>query len=248
MKLKRFALLAGSASACMVGALMATSGASASIVFLNDTSLPSVFDTHTVGEADDGFAFIDKASLASDPPGSSFSASFQPINRVHDFNFVTNGPVTIGNGQADVKASDTTFTTLTVTPNLDSFDGFFIRGLVDRSTKCSAGTPCAVDMTVNFVGGGSESHIFTNDDVGGDFHAIGFDETPGTLGVLVSSVVISTATGENFDEIKQMGFSVPGGTPTIPEPSTWAMLLLGFAGLGYVGFRRSKKDSVAALA
>jgi PEP-CTERM motif len=26
----------------------------------------------------------------------------------------------------------------------------------------------------------------------------------------------------------------------VPEPSTWAMLLLGFAGLGYAGFRRSK--------
>jgi PEP-CTERM motif len=24
----------------------------------------------------------------------------------------------------------------------------------------------------------------------------------------------------------------------IPEPSTWAMMLLGFAGLGYVGYRR----------
>jgi hypothetical protein len=26
---------------------------------------------------------------------------------------------------------------------------------------------------------------------------------------------------------------------TVPEPSTWAMMLLGFAGLGYAGMRRS---------
>jgi hypothetical protein len=32
---------------------------------------------------------------------------------------------------------------------------------------------------------------------------------------------------------------------TIPEPSTWAMMLLGFAGLGYVGFRRTRKVRVA---
>jgi hypothetical protein len=27
----------------------------------------------------------------------------------------------------------------------------------------------------------------------------------------------------------------------VPEPSTWAMLLLGFAGLGYAGYRRRRK-------
>jgi hypothetical protein len=27
-----------------------------------------------------------------------------------------------------------------------------------------------------------------------------------------------------------------------PEPSTWAMMLLGFAGLGYVGYRRAREQ------
>jgi hypothetical protein len=27
---------------------------------------------------------------------------------------------------------------------------------------------------------------------------------------------------------------------TVPEPSTWVMMLLGFAGLGYVGYRRGR--------
>jgi hypothetical protein len=30
-----------------------------------------------------------------------------------------------------------------------------------------------------------------------------------------------------------------------PEPATWAMMALGFAGLGFVGFRRSRKTAVA---
>ncbi|MGA8714412.1 MAG: PEP-CTERM sorting domain-containing protein [Roseiarcus sp.] len=31
----------------------------------------------------------------------------------------------------------------------------------------------------------------------------------------------------------------------IPEPSTWAMMVLGFAGLGFAGYRRGRKASVA---
>jgi hypothetical protein len=29
-------------------------------------------------------------------------------------------------------------------------------------------------------------------------------------------------------------------TPTVPEPSTWAMMLIGFAGLGFAGYRRAR--------
>jgi choice-of-anchor A domain-containing protein len=39
-----------------------------------------------------------------------------------------------------------------------------------------------------------------------------------------------------------------GALPSaVPEPSTWAMMLAGFAGLGFVGFRRSRKEPVAAF-
>jgi hypothetical protein len=37
------------------------------------------------------------------------------------------------------------------------------------------------------------------------------------------------------------------GASAVPEPATWAMLLLGFAGLGYAGWRRSK-GPIAAFA
>jgi hypothetical protein len=33
---------------------------------------------------------------------------------------------------------------------------------------------------------------------------------------------------------------------SIPEPSTWAMMLLGFAGLGFAGYRTSRR--VASIA
>jgi hypothetical protein len=31
----------------------------------------------------------------------------------------------------------------------------------------------------------------------------------------------------------------------VPEPSTWAMMLLGFAGLGFAGYRSARKTAVA---
>ena len=39
-------------------------------------------------------------------------------------------------------------------------------------------------------------------------------------------------------------FSLSSG---VPEPSTWAMMVLGFAGLGYVAFRRNSKVRVQAV-
>jgi uncharacterized membrane protein len=30
------------------------------------------------------------------------------------------------------------------------------------------------------------------------------------------------------------------GSTVVPEPSTWAMMLVGFAGLGFTGYRRAK--------
>ena len=38
-------------------------------------------------------------------------------------------------------------------------------------------------------------------------------------------------------------FVSPGAST--PEASTWAMMLLGFAGLGFAGFRRARKTVVA---
>ena len=41
-------------------------------------------------------------------------------------------------------------------------------------------------------------------------------------------------------------FTPANFTPGAPEPSTWAMMVLGFAGLGFLGYRKSVKARVAA--
>jgi PEP-CTERM motif len=56
-------------------------------------------------------------------------------------------------------------------------------------------------------------------------------------------------TGYNFPGLSVTGSTVPSAS-AIPEPSTWAMTLLGFAGVGFAAYRRrsSKNGSLLAAA
>jgi hypothetical protein len=45
--------------------------------------------------------------------------------------------------------------------------------------------------------------------------------------------------GYYFDQTGAHGFLA---IPAVPEPSTWAMMLIGFAGLGFAAHRREVTD------
>ena len=53
---------------------------------------------------------------------------------------------------------------------------------------------------------------------------------------------VSVEGGPNGEATEIFG----GFVETIPEPSTWAMMLIGFAGLGYLGYRRPQTLADAA--
>ena len=65
------------------------------------------------------------------------------------------------------------------------------------------------------------------------------------IGNLVSDTngVFDAGITSTFEKILAFPSST---TPTIPEPSTWAMVLLGFAGLAFTGYRASRKTTTAA--
>jgi hypothetical protein len=51
-------------------------------------------------------------------------------------------------------------------------------------------------------------------------------------------IQLSDASGDLVEsDISSVAITV-STTPPVPEPSTWAMMLLGFAGLGFAGYRR----------
>jgi hypothetical protein len=77
----------------------------------------------------------------------------------------------------------------------------------------------------------------------GDVYELSFDATDnsglGNWSALSTNGNV-TGTGGNGADIlayAQEGLPPPGSTP---EASTWAMMILGFAGLGFVGYRRAK--------
>jgi PEP-CTERM motif len=41
---------------------------------------------------------------------------------------------------------------------------------------------------------------------------------------------------------------IPTGVSSVPEPSTWAMILVGFAGLGFVSYRASRRGAARLAA
>jgi hypothetical protein len=60
-----------------------------------------------------------------------------------------------------------------------------------------------------------------------------------TDNVPITSISISDLTSPGA-EIDTLSFTT-GFTAAVPEPSTWAMMILGFAGVGFMAYRRKSK-------
>ena len=84
--------------------------------------------------------------------------------------------------------------------------------------------------------------IFTVD--GDEVHAAFYAAWSGATLQGGEYVMNVTPTALNFREVYD--FSFRNGVLVAPEPSTWAMMLAGFAGLGFAGHRASRKRLAAA--
>jgi hypothetical protein len=94
-----------------------------------------------------------------------------------------------------------------------------------------------------------------------------FDGSTVTSGPLADNgefnMVITPAAGQTFSTIsffhfqsgnpngsvvRDISFEVAGGIPSaVPEASTWAMMILGFAGIGFMAYRRKSKPALMAI-
>jgi hypothetical protein len=133
-----------------------------------------------------------------------------------------------------------TLTSLTFTPADDTlFTDFSFRGQL-----APAGFTGVIDVTWTDSNNVSGTVAFTGvPGPNSDFDRLGIVSTDETL----KSVVVATAAGESFKEFKQVQFSAASIPPSIPEASTWAMMLFGFLGLGYASYRRSTSSRAAFI-
>jgi hypothetical protein len=64
----------------------------------------------------------------------------------------------------------------------------------------------------------------------------------------VNAYLFSSSSSSTFNFISgnDLNYSVNGTTAAVPEPSTWAMMILGFAGIGFMAYRRKSKPALMA--
>jgi hypothetical protein len=101
------------------------------------------------------------------------------------------------------------------------------------------GTPRTFDVTLSAVGGGSQV-IHVDNSSGANI----FDIIAGT-GESYTTATFSSTNG-SFKDFKQLRLVLAPGS--VPEPATWAMMLLGFGGIGMAMRRRRRSQALMQIA
>ena len=127
-------------------------------------------------------------------------------------------------------------TSTTITNNASQAFSFSSIGL---ASVYNDGTGGSIDFTFNHVGGGSDATTVSL--IGGVFglQTFNFAETN-----LVSVVFTPVSTSGGWIQFDNVGVGASVGA--VPEPSTWAMMVLGFCGVGFMTYRRRNQALNAA--
>lgn len=150
-------------------------------------------------------------------------------------NISTVGVVDTGSGNATVTpgTKDSLFTSITFDPVNSVFTSFSFHGQLDI-----LGT-IFVEVNDNF----GNKFTFANVPANALFGPFGAVAVAGT-GQYIDKVKVYTELPENFKSIKQVDFGNFTVAGAVPEPSTWAMMMLGFLGVGFLAYRRKNQGSV----
>lgn len=110
-------------------------------------------------------------------------------------------------------------------------------------------TATATDLNFDFNGAANSFLVFNRGPGLGDHYCF---ETSGCSGVFNSAESFRFGQSGQFQGEQREGIqaiaSIAAVQPGVPEPTTWAMMLLGFAGVGYSMRRRRKLVALAQFA
>ena len=167
--------------------------------------------------------------------GSNFSSDLNVPFKVGTL-YYFNGSV---NGGSEATSINLILTTSFSTPALPNVVSTFALGLTSTPNTGSADNNAdyvflpTTPASSNFVIGGTTYNVrLTNF---GNIRGDGF----------LTSNASELHVRENLSATADLFAEVT--VAAIPEPSTWAMMILGFAGVGFVTYRRSRKKAGDAL-
>lgn len=150
----------------------------------------------------------------------------------------------------DVRNKETGFASLRIDPQ-SPMDGFTAINFSLKALGNGNNTYYA-DFVLGLVGGGQT--VFSNVAVGtGGLTHYGFSSIDNRLFSSLFLTDLRTLTNEgtavNFESIRQVSINLARATPVsgVPEPSTWAMMMIGIGGIGS-SVRRRRRSKVLQAA
>lgn len=185
--------------------------------------------------------------LDSDPIGKNTNfvgqadvekeTTFFGISGGVNIGFLTNVDTSHANGEANIKVAngDPAMNWLLITPeNGLAFNQFSFRGSLFTN----------VDQAVTVTITDQHDTIFAfTIDGNGNFGPYGFQAKQDTNEYIKS--VLITGNGAGFGELRHFGFGLDTTlNSAVPEPSTWAMMILGFFGVGFMAYRRKNQAAL----
>jgi hypothetical protein len=215
------------AAATAIAALVAiTAPASAAINLDTSTSGTPLTETLQVNPGVDG----NLVTFLSTP--SNLAIDFTSPDMLHSsstggFAFIEGTGVKFGDG----------FSALTIMPETITFTSFKFNLMLPapNGPDFTSKTDFTFDLEVDYNGGSSKLFTGVSGDQNGENRMLIFGDANEAINkIIFSNLKGVTGSGDpvsyNFDSLRQMSFNYTGGA--VPEPSTWAMFILGF---GFIG-------------
>ena len=222
-------------NACVAALAMAAATPAAAAVVVYDGNEYDVGETITIdfvgsaGDQFEGLAGTLTLTLQAPSGGNDYIFAYSIMNTATD---------------PDQQQSELSGFGFNIDPDID---GATENGPLSVSSgSISNGTKLEFCLTAgsNCAGGSSNG-----DEVGGGgfegFFTLLFDGTDPAMITITNPITRFQVTGANGEG---SGVGTPGGTPPVPEPGTWGMMLMGFGAAGFAIRRRRRSVSLPQVA